>query len=76
MRKFLFILFPKMSPVHRRLEGVVNLLLVFLFTFCIHANKLHVDMYTPLLLAGFVLLVFVFLHPDDPHVRKLNHNMR
>lgn len=68
-------IFPKM-PLLQRLEGVVKLILVFLFAFCVHANKIHVDMYTPLLLAGLVLVVFVFLNPDDPHIQTLNHNMR
>lgn len=77
MCTFIFLLYSiSKMPLVQRVEGVVNLLLVFLFAFCIHANKIHVDMYTPLLLAGLVLLVFVFLNPDDPHVRNLNRNMR
>jgi hypothetical protein len=59
-----------------KLEGVIKLLCVFLYAFCIHVNKIHVDMYTPLLLAGLVLLVWVFLNPDDPHVQNLKRNIQ
>lgn len=55
-----------------RISAVFKLCIVFLITFIIHINKIHVDMYIPLILAAGVLLVYAYLNPDDPYIRNIN----
>ena len=55
----------------QRVIAACKLVLVCLIAVCIHINKLHVDMYKPLLIGAGVLSLYAFLNPNDPHIRNL-----
>ena len=54
-----------------RLLAACKLLFVCFIALCIHINKIHVDMYKPLLFGAGVLVVYAFVNPNDPHIRNL-----
>jgi hypothetical protein len=55
----------------QRLTAACKLILVCVIATFININKLHVDMYKPLLFGSSVLVVYAFLNPNDPHIKNL-----
>ncbi len=54
-----------------RIIAIFKLIIVFIVSVLINIQMITADMIIPLSLAGFVLLVYGFLNPNDPHIKNL-----
>ncbi len=58
-----------------RLIAACKLIIACFISFIININVIYIDMYTPLLFGTFVLVVYGFLNPYDPHIQNLFQNI-